>query len=151
MLGLGWWAAYIMYFRASPLDYASYSHARNWLAAPLCLFALACTIFFGTKHIFEDKTSVHLNGWSISLLLFWALFPPLWFFVEYFAIYDGRIAADPKIYGPDLPSQIKTFADFSAKIWAAFAVVYGFTTQAQIKRREEERKNTERGIKPWHS
>jgi hypothetical protein len=76
----------------------------------------------------------------IAISIFWVLAPPIWFFVEYFAVENDRItnlprAADPP--APDAPANqaaaalaaneaakakylktIKDYADYASKIWA---------------------------------
>jgi hypothetical protein len=50
---------------------------------------------------------------------FWALFPPLWFFAEYYFVDSGFVAPPPGTTKEDLLSSLKSYADFASKIWAA--------------------------------
>jgi hypothetical protein len=51
----------------------------------------------------------------IAYSIFWVLVPPIWFFVEYFAVESGCIQ-DFKT--PDNLKTIKDYADYASKIWA---------------------------------
>ena len=48
---------------------------------------------------------------------FWVLVPPVWFFLEYFAVASDDIIGFAGT--PDNLKQIKDFADYASKIWAA--------------------------------
>jgi hypothetical protein len=52
-----------------------------------------------------------LIGYSI----FWVLVPPIWFFVEYFAV-ESECIEDFKT--PDNLKTIKDYADYASKVWA---------------------------------
>ncbi len=79
----------------------------------------------------------------VALVLFWGLFPPCWFFVEYLsfdagtfqlppgireAIENAREAKDVKAMN-DMKSAFmsttKTYADLAAKVWAAVGLALG--------------------------
>ena len=56
---------------------------------------------------------------SLWEIVFWALGPPLWFFLEYFILDRGWIKVpDPTSKDAFLKS-IKDYADYASKIWAA--------------------------------
>ena len=58
---------------------------------------------------------------SVWEIVFWALGPPLWFFLEYFALDRGWVkvpVSDPAGKDAFLKS-IKDYADYASKIWAA--------------------------------
>jgi hypothetical protein len=72
----------------------------------------------------------------ISLVIFWALFPPMWFFTEYFAFDCGYIEL-PSHSNPAKISETKEFlgglkeyAGFAAPVWAGFGAIFaGLLTQ----------------------
>jgi hypothetical protein len=61
----------------------------------------------------------YTHGIILSLVVFWALFPPLWFFAEYYFVDSGFVALPPGTTKVDLLSSLKSYADFASKIWAA--------------------------------
>ena len=66
---------------------------------------------------------------SVWEIVFWALGPPLWFFLEYFMLDRSWIKVpDPADKDAFLKS-IKDYADYASKIWAAVlaAVLFLYT------------------------
>ncbi len=82
----------------------------------------------------------YTNAFLVALVLFWALFPPIWFFAEYFLLDIGGIVLPEgltcKNETPDTPwekklcteeiekeflAQSKTYADLAAKVWGGVA------------------------------
>lgn len=56
----------------------------------------------------------------LSLVVFWALFPPLWFFAEYYFIDSGFVGLPASgAKKSEVLASLKVYADFAAKIWAA--------------------------------
>jgi hypothetical protein len=53
----------------------------------------------------------------IAYSIFWVLVPPIWFFVEYFAVESKWIDGLPDNIEPNLKT-IKDYADYASKIWA---------------------------------
>jgi len=51
----------------------------------------------------------------IALSTFWILVPPVWFFLEYFAVANNCIRDFPP--DPNLKS-VKDYADYASKVWA---------------------------------
>jgi len=55
--------------------------------------------------------------------VFWVLAPPIWFFIEYFAVESNCIAGLPKS-AANLKT-IKDYADYASKIWAGVLALLG--------------------------
>src|SRR5581483_4501338 len=104
------------------IDYRVYFWIRVVFAVLLLLFAIY------TIRRFARLMGQTKSGWDIFIVVFWTLGPPLWFFFEYYAI-------DKKLIGPasdrnNVPmdvdtclAMVKTYADYSSKIWAAVLAV----------------------------
>jgi hypothetical protein len=139
---LGWMLAcgvlaIIIKTKGKTYDYERYVAVRFWLGIPFSLAAIVCVWAFAYCDIFESNGKAMLGPWTIAGIIFWVLFPPIWFFLEYFAAESGTIA------GAKL-DQLKTYADFASKIWAAFLVLYTTAVAQQIDSRKEAVKAAER-------
>ena len=109
----------------SRLNYKIYFWIRVVLAVLLLLFAI-CTI-----RRFAGLMGQTKSGWDIFIVVFWTLGPPLWFFFEYYAIDKRWIkpASDRNGEPMDVDAclaMVKTYADYSSKIWAAVLAVVTF-------------------------
>jgi hypothetical protein len=111
----------------------SYAHMRFLLTIPFTLSAFACLWGFSSADIFRDQRTATLGDWSCAGVIFWVLFPPIWFFTEYLAVRSNAFLGGTA----HLP-ELKDYADFASKIWAAFLALYLFTVTQRIKAREEE-------------
>jgi len=56
---------------------------------------------------------------SVWEIVFWALGPPLWFFLEYFMLDRGWIKVPDAASKDAFLKSIKDYADYASKIWAA--------------------------------
>jgi hypothetical protein len=85
-------------------------------------------IDFAARKAVTPSSSGTANWWAhdflVFLALFWALFPPMWFFTEYHAFDAKAIASPPGISYNDYMETLKTYAEFSAKVWAGFGALY---------------------------
>jgi hypothetical protein len=79
----------------------------------------------------------------VALVLFWGLFPPCWFFVEYLSFDRGSIQLPSEIQAAiaeaverkdtktaneiksSFMSSTKTYADLAAKVWGAVGLALG--------------------------
>ena len=84
-----------------------------WFRLVLAFVLLACAA--NTIYRFASAPASQ----SVWEIVFWALGPPLWFFLEYFALDRGWVKVpDPAAKDAFLKS-IKDYADYASKIWAA--------------------------------
>ena len=132
LLLFGVWAL-IADSKAFECTYESYAHFRLYLTIPFVLAAFTCIWAFASCDIFRSTSTAALGDWTVAGVIFWVLFPPIWFFTEY-------RAADAGVFtGADL-NKLKNYADFASKVWAAFLALYLFVVTQRIKVREEELK-----------
>jgi hypothetical protein len=98
----------------------AYFWVRFVLAVLLLLYA-GCTIARFSNLIGQAK-----SPFNIGEAIFWTLGPPTWFFIEYYAIDLDWIALPTDQDKKDYLASVKTYADYSSKIWAAVlaAVLY---------------------------
>ncbi|MEM6486618.1 MAG: hypothetical protein AAF662_16735 [Pseudomonadota bacterium] len=69
-----------------------------------------------TIHIFSRGDEQVPTGFMKGALLFWVLFPPLWFYLEYWLMANGYIVeAGDRV---DL-ERFKNYSDYAANVWAA--------------------------------
>jgi hypothetical protein len=104
----------------------SYSvyHTLRLLGAIVLLFLALYSIYTLAQLIAQPLATKatapwYTHGTMLSLVVFWALFPPLWFFAEYYFVDSGFVAPPPGTTKEDLLSSLKSYADFASKIWAA--------------------------------
>lgn len=97
----------------------------------VALFVLAVARSIGLA---ENPDAWRSDACLLGLLLFWALFPPSWFFTEYFLIDRDFVYLSVPVDGnynsiSDYKSKVledaKTYADYASKVWAAAAAVLG--------------------------
>jgi hypothetical protein len=94
-----------------------------WFRAVLAVLLLG----YAANTIYRFASASHVQ--SVWEIVFCALGPPVWFFLEYFMLDRGWISV------PDLGSNdaflksIKDYADYASKIWAAVlaAVLFLYT------------------------
>lgn len=71
----------------------------------------------------SEESRKLFQGELVSLILFWVLIPPVWFFVEYYAFDCEAIAPPPGRTREAHLEGLRTYADYSSKIWAALAAL----------------------------
>jgi len=122
------------------ISYESYKFWRN--AGALILIVIAVV---GILRALDIVGGTHDPWFTIpflvSLVLFWGLFPPVWFFLEYM-LFDLEVFQLPGCPSAQASSQgvaancaipmkkeflsaMKVYADMAAKIWAAVGVAVG--------------------------
>jgi hypothetical protein len=128
------------------IPYALYATTRQ--VALLILIALA---IIGLLRAFKlvgwhKEKSWYTVGFLVALVLFWGLFPPSWFFTEYYLFDTGTIELRPDVQRAlevaadeeakakirdTFMSSVKTYADMASKVWvavgAALATAIGFS------------------------
>jgi hypothetical protein len=116
------------------IPYACYYAARH--GAVFVLLCLAALGVWRAGRLAGSESSApwYTSAALVALTLFWALFPPSWFFLEYFLLDAEAIALPPdvvvEIELAGRPAEAKaaflattkTYADMSAKIWASVGV-----------------------------
>lgn len=118
---------------AIKVQYSTYFGAV-WIIGPLLVLALLIgayrasnfippkTPMFADLHWYQDSVLV-------ALLVFWALGPPSYFFVEYYAFDQGFVEwRDPAACVNNLKTlclaEIKTYSDLASKFWAGAGAVF---------------------------
>jgi hypothetical protein len=74
-------------------------------------------------------SQINANKWSsypiiTILVLYWALFPPMWFFTEYFAFACNFIHHPPEIPDKEFLSNLRDYAGLAAPVWAGFGAIF---------------------------
>jgi len=91
---------------------------RKILAIVLVVYAIYCA----WRLIRSVKTPGPLTREFVRELIaysiFWVLEPPIWFFVEYFAVQSDWIGGLPWLDKEEYLKTIKDYADYASKIWA---------------------------------
>lgn len=119
-------------FKLLAIPYDTYV-AVVWVGAiilvGLVFFGLVtASNYIGMSGATKPETAWYENPWLASLIIFWALFPPSYFFVEYYAIDKGLISLpEPLPDGIDSKARLlvatKTYSDLAAKIWAGASAI----------------------------
>jgi hypothetical protein len=113
LLFIGAWLKWIS------LEFATERKLRDFFGAFVILFAIltvcrvASAVYYSMAK--EDFFRRELIGYTV----FWLFFPPMWFFLEYYAIDTGVVRLPPKTNLKDTLEGIKIYADFASKVWAA--------------------------------
>jgi hypothetical protein len=101
---------------------AKYRWSLNWAAVLACIYG-AITIYRVVTNL--SATQPDWLGFQNELLgyiLFWVFLPPLWFFLEYYAVdNDFIVYPDNALAKSERLQQIKNYADYASKIWLALA------------------------------
>jgi hypothetical protein len=144
---LALWACYAFTtFPALSLD--GYRNFRNVLVAALLLIS-GIGVYVAWGFIGGDKTAKpwYTNGFLVAAVVFWAVAPPVWFFVEYLNFDSEKIgvpanfikckstvafecAAEVKV---EYLKHVKTYSDMASKIWAATGAALGAAIAAARK------------------
>jgi hypothetical protein len=98
------------------ISYNQFFGFRKFLAVAIPSYAAYCawrlTENVALPRTLDDKFVPEL----IAISIFWVLAPPIWFFVEYFAVASHCIK---RFRGTEENLQtIKNYADYASKIWA---------------------------------
>jgi hypothetical protein len=96
---------------------------RKYLAALAAIIAIFCigrlSFKVGSRGSLDQEFVAELMAYSV----FWVLAPPIWFFIEYFAVESNCIDGLPKS-AANLKT-IKDYADYASKIWASVLALLG--------------------------
>jgi hypothetical protein len=111
--------------------YKFIANAAAGLLAILTLLGVATAWqFIGGK---REDPPWYTHGFLVALLIFWALAPPIWFFLEYYLFDTGAIKLPPCVGLEDFLKQIKVYADLGSKVWAAAGATLGAAVAAARK------------------
>lgn len=109
-----------------------YQWARG-IGTFVILVLTACALKLTFKCIDHPSKVWHWNPFLVSMVAFWALFPPSWFFLEHALFEHGLIALfNGESCEPHCPSDIceseltrlDTYAGLASKIWAGMAATF---------------------------
>jgi hypothetical protein len=127
-------------------EYSTYQATRRAIALIIPALAVA-TLLLAAYRVTRDQAPPWWTSPTlVSLALFWALFPPSWFFIEYLALDGGAInlpkdkdlllnefklsASTSESVKEAVLKHARTYADLAAKFWAAvgaaLALIVGF-------------------------
>jgi hypothetical protein len=136
------WIAQSMDMRISPLSHSTYLILRTvGILILIAFFAYGLGVAW--RYIGGDATdSWYTNALLVFLVLFWALFPPSWFFLEYF-LFDheiiklpldlkcqadgGNIDCAKQTLKATYLAETKVYADLASKVWGAVGASLGAT------------------------
>jgi hypothetical protein len=98
--------------------------SRKIIAFLAALYAIICA-----WRLYENVAMKTLDQKFVPELIFysifWVLAPPIWFFVEYFAIESDWIALPVNKDRTEYLKTIKNYADYASKIWAGVLALLG--------------------------
>jgi len=102
------------------ISYVGFVHFRKYLAIFAALYAIYCGWRLIINVAIPGTLAPNFVPELIFLSIFWVLAPPIWFFVEYFAVESGWISGLPenKTDKAEYLKTIKDYADYASKIWA---------------------------------
>ena len=81
----------------------------------------------GNRAIVPKMDQPTWKTWIVILLLFWALFPPMVLFTDFFAFDCGavQIVIPPGTDRKEIISSTKDYVGLAAQVWAGFGVLFG--------------------------
>ena len=145
------WLLPLLFLLVWPTLQLSVIHHNYYVCARnIAILVLIILVFFGiTKASRFIGSSADLpwytSAWLVALVLFWGLFPPSWFFLEYYLFDSGYIAlpqsvaeamansSEPAKVKADFMASTKTYADLASKIWVAVSAALAATIAASRK------------------
>lgn len=127
------------------IPYGLYLWVRN-----IAVIVLIMLVFVGITKAASyigpaAKSPWYTSATLVSLVLFWSLFPPSWFFLEYFMFDTGYLALPDKVakamatssdsakVKAEFMALTATYADLSSKIW--ISVGAALATAIAVSRR----------------
>ena len=133
------WIAGMLAFTLSPYVFGAYAYdtylqIRNGAIVLLPILA-AFGIAIAWKFIGGKKNDPpwYTSGFLVALVVFWAIWPPTWFFVEYLLFEIDKISLPSGIHKKDFLTHIKAYADLASKIWTAVGAALGGAIAAARK------------------
>ena len=100
------------------ISYETYGKIRLSVAILLILYAGYCIVAFASGSFRIEGGKLPIATEAIFHVVFWTLVPPIFFFLEYYFIDQGKIL-NPNLKKDDFLKNIKTYQDMASKIWAA--------------------------------
>ncbi len=114
------------------IPYDIYFWLRSIGAVVIFVMGIATTVITFKRAMGQWREEWELDGRIISLVVFWALFPPMWFFTEYYCFDTGLVGLPEGATKDTFLAQSRHYAGFAANIWAAFGALLAFViTQAK--------------------
>jgi hypothetical protein len=106
---------------ADRISRAFFEDFRKYLAIFVAVYAMYCVWRFIANITIGEPLPREFAFELIAYSIFWILAPPMWFFVEYFAVANNCITG---FQGTDENlKKIKDYADYASKVWAALVAV----------------------------
>lgn len=113
--------------RIPQLPYRYYFCCR--FVGGVAMFLLAAFTLFSTLNLVVAPPSEvsRLNSTTLPLGVFWVLFPPMWFFAEYY-VFDRNLVRPPVgVTKAGHLSSMRDYVGFSSKVWAAVLALFLFS------------------------
>ena len=98
---------------------------RNFFAVFIVAFAILSIYRVATAAYYSSTKATFFRQELIGYIVFWVLFPPGWFFLEYYALDTGVIKLKKKEDLKTTLENFKAYADFASKVWAAVLACLG--------------------------
>jgi hypothetical protein len=129
------WGGSILWCTKLKTTWERYATFRTILGIFFACGAFGTLFYFWVCHPFDVVgTAVSVRPMAVALLAFWALFPPIWFLLEY-------LAAETGVFSGRSLDIIKAYADLASKIWAAFLALYILILGHGIRHAEQKAKD----------
>ena len=125
------WIIVLTAYAVGPYVLGAYAYATYKRASVFAILLLASLIVVGVLTAWKfiggkkEDSPWYTSGFLVALLIFWALAPPIWFFLEYYMFDTGAIQLPQGVKQDEHFKQIKAYADLSSKVWAGAGATLG--------------------------
>jgi hypothetical protein len=105
-----------------PIPYDDYFRLRALVS--ILMIALGVFTLYHAARYKPDASHWKSSSLLLSLAIYWTLFPPMWFYTEYFA-FDNDVIQLPSHLPTkkDFLSNYKEYAGLASPIWAGFLAI----------------------------
>ena len=124
------------------------THDHYIVARGIAIVAMLVLAFVGLLRALDlvgaqKNQPWHTDGFLVALVLFWGLFPPSWFFIEYLlfdrntfllppedqSLYEAAMKAGKVAVAEDIKARylasIKPYVDLASKVWVSVGAALG--------------------------
>lgn len=109
-----------------PYEYNTYLTFRTVALLLIVILALAGIVRAWKIISGGDQHSPwYTDAFLVALVLFWAVAPPIWFFVEYYLFDSGLVKLPVGAEIKSFLARTKIYADMASKIWAGVGASLG--------------------------
>lgn len=98
---------------------------RNFFSVFIIAFAILSICRVATAAYSSATKASVFRQELIGYIVFWVLFPPGWFFLEYYALDTKAIKLKKNEDRKATLENFKAYADFASKVWAAVLACLG--------------------------